>query len=498
MESPDTHKVFCFTFGSLSLWLSPVAMVWTGRILSWALLAWAWRRLSFAVVPRAWWSVLTGALFACLMERCQMAGEWVIGGVEAKTFAYVFVLLGIESLVRDRWNRGLALFGAAAAFHALVGGWAAVAAGIAWFLSTIGTAMQHPFSGRRHVGPIASLAAVPAAAKHAALFFVRLLWPGILGGLLLSLPGLIPSLMLDWGVDRATAREAHSIYVFERLPHHLTLSGIQFDFIGRMALLWMFWLLLGQWDQRVRLPDDQRRTLYRLRAFVGGAIAITLVGVAVNALVFFDPALAADLLRYYWFRLTDVALPLGVALEVVALIVAKLPELGGKQSGRGLIARGGLALAILVAAIHVGYHASERLYPDAPRSHRIADFDDWHAACEWVVDSGKIPAKARFLVPRDAQTFQWYTGRNVVVDWKDVPQDAKTLLEWHRRIRDIYATGLPNGPQWYEPLAKVGAARLKQLGAKYDADYVITERTDPLLKLPLVYQNETYVIYRLK
>ena len=108
MDSPDTHKVFYFTFGWLSLLLSKTTLAWTGRLLSWALLAWAWRRLSFAVVPRAWWSVLTAALFACLMERFQMAGEWLIGGVEAKPFAYVFVLLGMESLVRDRWNRALA------------------------------------------------------------------------------------------------------------------------------------------------------------------------------------------------------------------------------------------------------------------------------------------------------------------------------------------------------------------------------------------------------
>src|SRR5512137_2831339 len=59
MEAPDTHKVFYFTFGWLSLWLSPVALCWTGRILSWLLLAWSWRRLSWAVVPRPWCSVLT-------------------------------------------------------------------------------------------------------------------------------------------------------------------------------------------------------------------------------------------------------------------------------------------------------------------------------------------------------------------------------------------------------------------------------------------------------
>jgi len=113
----------------VSLWMAPVPLAWTGRILTWLLLAWAWRRLSFAIVPRAWCSVLTAALFGCLMERCHMAGEWVIGGVEAKGFAYVFVFLGLESLVRNRWNRAPLLFGAAGAFHVLAGGWSAVAVG---------------------------------------------------------------------------------------------------------------------------------------------------------------------------------------------------------------------------------------------------------------------------------------------------------------------------------------------------------------------------------
>ena len=91
MESSDTHKVFYFAFGWLSLCMSPVALAWTGRILTWLLLAWAWRRLSVAILPRPWYSILSAALLACLMDRCHMAGEWVIGGVEAKGFAYVLV-----------------------------------------------------------------------------------------------------------------------------------------------------------------------------------------------------------------------------------------------------------------------------------------------------------------------------------------------------------------------------------------------------------------------
>jgi hypothetical protein len=155
-------------------------------------------------------------------------------------------------------------------------------------------------------------------------------------------------------------------------------------------------------------------------------------------------------------------------------------------------------LAILVAVLHVGDEGSQRLAQTVPRSHRIANFGDWCAACRWVADSGEIPADARFFVPQDADTFMWYTGRREVVSWKDVPQDAKTLLKWWDRIQDVYATNLPGNQRWHEVLAEVGVERLRELGAKYDAGYAIAERTEPLLKMPVVYQNQTYVIYRIE
>jgi hypothetical protein len=506
MDSPDTHKVFYFTFGRLSLWLSPTVLAWTGRVLGWALLAWAWRRLSFAVVPRAWWSILTAAFFGCLMERCHMAGEWVIGGIEAKVFAYASVFLGIEALLRNRWNRALMLFGVAAAFHVLVGGWAAVAAAIAWLFGKFETSKS----------PNLQISKSPSLLS---------LWPGILGGLLLSLPGVIPAIALDWGVDHATAQKAHEIYVFERLPHHLTLSGIRPEFIARLTLLWFFWLLLGRWSRRARLLDDRRQPLFQLRAFVTGAVAITLVGAVVNSLVFLDRPLAADFLRYYFYRMTDVMIPLGVALEAVALIAGRLNAVSHEdnvKSSREPTASGGLMkrfrgplapgywlliLATIPAALNVGDHALQRLHPAAPRSHRIPDFADWRAACRWVVDSGKIPPDAKFLLPRDAQTFKWYTNRSDVVTWKDVPQDARSLLKWWDVIQDIYATQLPEPPRWYEPLTTVGTKRIRESAAKYGAQYLLSERTpppqadenwrEPVLALDVVYKNETYIIYRI-
>ena len=469
MDSADAHQVFDLSFGWLSLFLPQVPLAWTGRIVTWLLLAWAWRRLSFAVVPRAWWSVLTAALFVGLMDRCQMAGEWVVGGVEAKGIAYVFVFLGLESLVRNRWNRALLLFGAGAAFHVLVGGWAARGGG-----HRLG--QWSVVSGQWPVGARRTNAAV-------ALALARGFWVACCS----RCRGWFPRCCSIGAPTPRTVRQAHQIDVFQRLPHHLVLSGIRPDFILRMGLLFGFWLLLSRFSHGASidgsaLPDGrvwprQSPAVSRLRAFVLGAVAITLAGVAIQPLVWFDRPLAAELLRYYWFRLTNVALPLGVALEGIAILVGRRAagagangessnRRGPKANSRELtapgIARCGLLLAVLASAAYLGVRAWDRIFPGPPRSHRLDDFDAWHQACQWVAHSGKVPADARFLVPRLSQTFSWYTGRGNMVDWKDVPQDARELVVWWQRIQDVFATGRPPPEHWYKSLAELGEKRLRQ------------------------------------
>lgn len=485
LETADAHTVFYFTFGWLSIWLSPVALACVGRAICWLLLAWGWRRLSFAVVPRAWWSILTAVLFVGLLERFHMAGEWVVGGVEAKPFAYALVFFGLSSILQNRWNRGLLFFGAAGAFHPLVGGWSAVAAGFAWMWMTCQSrTTAGATDGRGLMMPT-----------------LRSLWPGILGGIVLALPGVIPSLMLDFGADADSARQAHLLYVFERLPHHLALSGMHREFILRMALLACFWILLGIWRRRIALPDDFHTPLNILRGFVGGAIAIALAGAAIHLLIPFDEGLAAGLLRFYWFRLLDVALPLGVAIEAVAII-------NGPYYNR-FLARCWLALAIVLAAFHVGDRAIDRIAPAPPRTHKLAgnkdsstrkaDFVDWLAACKWIKNSDEIPPDAMFISPRLSRTFRWYADRREVVVWKDVPQSAAGIVKWWCRVQDIHGTGLPEGyPSWHEPLAEAGVDHLRQMAEKYKADYAVTDRTEPPLNLPVLYQNHTYIVYKLK
>jgi uncharacterized protein DUF6798 len=530
LDSSDTHTTFYLSLGWLALFFPPILVAWGGRLITWALLAWSWQRLSRSVLPWRWASVWTATLFVCLMEHGHMAGEWVVGGVEAKGFAYVLTFLGLEALALGRYNRVWPLLGAAAAFHVLVGGWAVVAAGMAWMMI-----------GRDRPS------------------FVSMI-PSLALGALLSLPGLIPSLMLTWGTDPDVVQFANQIYVFQRLGHHLDPAGFPPGFALRFIALSAIWAAM--WYHGPRSPENNR-----LQAFVTGTLLLSLIGVAV-AVVFADnPARAAGLLRFYWFRLSDVAVPMGVAVAgpsfliwicgqakrawdhdrrvamivtgiivvsvvfvlaqiittigvmaqyrlawqaaaglavaivlggIVLVEVAALPIRQVRQCRMAAAAALSVALLFVAPGLHLLSTAASRFAPSIPRADRIYDYWGWADACRWIDKSGQVPADARFLTPLMGQTFKWYAQRGEVVSWKDIPQDAESMADWWQCVLDIYRRDDQlAGRGWNSSLARIDSRRLQYLGEKYDAPYLITFRWPRKRNFRVLYENRTYIVYRM-
>ncbi|MCG8449127.1 MAG: hypothetical protein MI725_06050, partial [Pirellulales bacterium] len=99
LESADAHVVFYWSVGWLSKFFSLTICAWIGRAAAWLLLAWSWQALSSRVCPGPWRSVLSAMMFVALIDRTNLAGEWVIGGIEGKCFAYVLVFWGLAALV---------------------------------------------------------------------------------------------------------------------------------------------------------------------------------------------------------------------------------------------------------------------------------------------------------------------------------------------------------------------------------------------------------------
>jgi hypothetical protein len=262
-----------------------------------------------------------------------------------------------------------------------------------------------------------------------------------------------------------------------------------------------------------------------LRAFVVASLAIALAGMALSLVGFWDETTAAGLLRFYWFRLADVALPIGIALLGAGWIVAW-------RQVRPALGRCLMAAAVAIAGLHLADCAVLRLFslppygdrfwdldawtlagrwlahpvrtplpPRQPRADRLGEYAAWREACAWVAAPGHVSPGAIFLTPRMSQTFKWYAQRSEAGSWKEVPQDASGIVAWWQRMNDFHGSGsvIP-AEHWCDSLDQLSPKRFRELqgvAAKEHIDYMLTTVSAPLLPLPKVYQNKAYVIYQL-
>lgn len=556
LDSKDSHLTFYIIFGWLSYFYSPHAIACIGRALSWALLAWSWKRLSHTLLPVPFLSILTALALAYYVNAFHMAGEWLLGGVEGKSFAFAFVFFGLDAMLRNRWHSTWIFLGIASAFHVLVGGWSVLVVGFVRCCSFISKNRDNPHSATQN------------KPKH---FFYDMFckppWGLFLGGTIAML-GLLPALFLDVDTPSKIVQEARQIYVFERLYHHLVPYKLPWTYPVR------FFLLVVLWISCCRAKNSSSRKLRYFDLFIWGTLGLSAVGFVAAYGLQNRPDLAAQILRFYWFRLADIAIPMGIAIggtrRLIPLLQTSLSRLASifnrdLKIAPNIFILAGLPfllylfldwllfgqlffswslqpeqgipwLATLLAcyvilkcfnvdvdrqntSLLVFYFAiliyapfdSFKQYGDQrtrfsyartePASPRMAYY--WIDACQWIARPENTPTDARFWVPIDAATFKWHARRSDVGTWKDVPQDADSVVHWYRSMKELFDYGNPEARHrslavhlWWKTDEEIELLR-----QKYHFDYILCTASLDLSKLKslhIEYENEAYRVYRIK
>ena len=464
LGSSFSHWLFYASTGWLTRFVSLASFAWIGRVLVWTATAFAWQRLSHHVTPTRWWSVFSALFFLLLNDRFHLAGEWVVGGLEAKSVATVFVVFALGQMVRRDWKLVWPLLGIASAFHALVGGWCVIACGIAWWMSEVCRSRSLP--SMTHVKKQLRLQVVPL----------------IIGGAI-ALVGVLPPLIADWGTPNEVAREAHSIYVHQRISHHLWFGAFPVSHVARFALITVFWFALYRWMGSSRQIQSSifEAKLKPLKFFAVGSLLISFAGLLLCGASdsgAFDWLNLDGLLRFYWFRLSDFAIPLTIALAATFLMRLWL--------SKPLDRFRRLAAAVVVSCI-VGaglLMIIERHQYGIPKADRASlpqyvydpglteqTYNDWRSVCNWI--RANTPPDAIFITPDQQQTFKWYAQRTEIVCWKDVPQDAASMIEWWARVEEIIH------PQRRSALGMLiyDDSQLAELADKYDATHLLLPRS---------------------
>jgi len=526
LESHDSHMLATAAAGWLAYVLPLAGVAWLGRLASWLLLIYAWLRLTRSLGLTLLIQPLAFIAWFLAMKYGHWAGEWMVGGFEAKAIAYPLVLLGLSSIIENRWRSGWLWLAFSVAWHPVVGGWAGVSVGLVWLT------------------------------KRDFLQRFRAEWPALALAMLIGLIGVLPAAAgLGQALEPAEKVAPAQVHVYYRLAHHMCPRTFAperhvlatFNLLALVGATF-FWMRGQRRSAQIgsrpalRTTSAQRTTSgqrtasgqhttsgqsavgesagsltgqvnagVRFILWVGWmSVSISLVGLLIDATLSTKrPDIAANFLRFYWFRWSDIAVPL--AWTITFWVAFQRGNFALEPTGRlrptelGSYLFGLLFIAICsLFGLHA-QHNLERKYPEAdewivqstgPYPVTGDRYLDWLAVCRWIDEN--TPTDSLWLTPKYQQTFKWHAGRAEVVAWKDVPQDNASVVEWYHRVQ-----------RCSPPRDAAGQVRewtteeLIELAKAYRFEWILLDRTyqqtPPRLEImyPINIENRSFAICRI-
>lgn len=477
LDSPNAHTVFFATIGALTNFLSLDMSAWIGRAIAMLLLAWGWTRCFSRMLFVAWSPLWCAWIYLLLNSIGNFSGEWLVGGVEGKVFAYAFLFAALADAI-DRRPKWAALWaGLAVSFHPVVGVWGLFAFIGSQFVRLVWEIFRdsRPSPTRISAGWKALIADRIKSAIQPAMIL-----------LIAGLPGLIP--VIELLTDPASAEikyEANYIQVYFRLAHHLDPMTFPRRAYVSYACLFGFVIAGMTWGGR-----SNTRKFFDL--IVIWSVVFAVAGIVIGyysvpkhpeLMPLFEQRM--NLLKFYPFRLADTLVPIAVAVTIIGLLERTCFNQPVTDCKRSLISFPTIVMSVLFGlSLWQAHHSID------PNRYAGADRNAWLDICHWI--DTNLPADALVQSPPNGWAFKWFARRAEYVSFKDCPQNAAGIVEWNRRLNFLH--------RWYEDKyadALYSATELRQLRDDTKMTHLLTDRLGPL-ELEPIYRNNTFQVYDLR
>jgi hypothetical protein len=452
------RQLFNYAVGILVDQLGFLYGAYAGRIIAYLLLS-----LALVVFFRAIRLRFALGLVVVLIyfaNQSLIAGEWIAGGVDTKTFAYAMALFSFSSFIKRRYFIGFAFAGAALSFHVLIGIYALFCTGTAMLL----TWKSWHVEWRNLI-------------RKAWIFLIT----GIFG-LLTIFQQLLPQ--GDIETDKAW-----QIYVEFRVPPHVLPSAWNGD-------LWILQLILAVGFLLAIYLLKKTAISKFIAGYALGSVFLFVIGLVIYA------AGETNLLRFYWFRYPDVMIPF-LSLVLVALVISDLTYISSSDSPgisnrrysvQFLLSKGlPIFLAMIVILLTLQSITIIRTMYRRGINNRPPKIQK---SLEWIQEY--TPGNAVFLVEPLMSEFYVFAEKAEFVSFNHSPQSAGDILEWYKRIELSNGGQPPSFPVARDELQanfyQLDEDNIRRLAEEYGLSYYLG-LTDTQLLFESIYRDENITIF---
>lgn len=401
-------------------------------------------------------------VYVFLAHQSLVAAEWIVQGVDTKTMAYSFALMALAAFSQRRYFLGFLFAGLTTSFHMLIGMFTLFCIGFAYLLNN-----------QMLVGAWKQL--------------LKNSWIFILTGLL-GLMAVVNQVFIELSHN---TDKAWGIYVQYRVPFHVL--PIWPHGTWKIVLIFAAILFLGIYLLAVS------RIARFVAAFAVGSISLFAIG------LLFDWLGMTLLLKYYWFRLPDVMVPM-LGLILIAWLINRI--LSSKLSPASNAARvqkrvnDGVSVALVLVAVGISLFSLVKIWQGFNGFNPVRAWskNPESPMLAWI--NANTPDDATFLVGPMMDNFYIEAERAMFVSFKHSPQSAPDIEEWYQRIILTNRNRVPERrgflankeltPNFYQ----LDPASILQIAESYGVAYYLGN-DQRLLPFEQVHQIPGFILYRI-